>query len=71
MTTRSMQDVIKAVDQIACKDEPLFRRVLASHDLGYADGYAEGKRHAYRRMRWAVIGFAIIGYATARAVDWL
>lgn len=53
--TRSMQGIIKAVDEIACKDEPLFRRVLASHDLGYNDGYTQGKRHAYKiARRWAV-----------------
>lgn len=60
MTTRSMQDAIKAVDAIACKDMPLFKRVLASHDLGYADGYAEGKRHAYRRIGWALAALAAL-----------
>ncbi|WP_395454764.1 hypothetical protein ACHMW5_13675 [Azospirillum melinis] len=55
-----MQDIIKAVDEIACKDEPLFRRVLASHDLGYADGYTQGKRHAYRRMTYALVPLAVV-----------
>lgn len=57
--TRSMQDIIKAVDEIACKDEPLFRRVLASHELGYSDGYTQGKRHAYRRTAYTLA--ALVG----------
>jgi len=56
-----MQDVIKAVDAIACKDVALFKRVLASHDLGYSDGYAEGKRHAYRVVRRWIVGLLICG----------
>lgn len=66
MTPRSMQDAIRRVDEIACRDIALFKRVLASHDLGYADGYAEGKRHAYRH-----IGYVLALAALCAGIAWM